>query len=330
MKTLRIVTLVLLILVAAFLLIAAFLPKRMVVEESVVMNAPAKVVFQEVNNYSNWAWWSPFAENDTTMVTTVEGPKSGVGAVMKWKGKDNGSQTILESTPDTYIKNELKLMEGDKDVAYSEWKFEPVGNGTRVSWNLIMDPLKYPVERFMGLIMPKVMRPIFQQGLVNLKNVCESLPLIEGLDILTIEAQPALSVKDSAMADMIGPKMGEMYGKIIGYMTSKNIPMVGPPYTIYYSWDNTRPFVFEAGIPVPSSVAGEGEVMATEIAAGDVICAPYYGPYDGSGTLHEKIQLYLAAKHIQYVGYPWEVYLTDPQSEPDTSKWLTMIYYRIK
>ncbi len=331
MKALRIIFFILLILVAAFLLIAAFLPKKAFVEESMVINAPQKLVFQEVNNYSNWEYWSPFQQLDTTMVVTLQGPKSGVGATMKWTSKTgNGLQTILESTPDSYISNELKLMEEDQDAARSEWKFEPADNGTRVSWNVSMEHLKYPLERYMGLFLPKMMRSVFQKGLTDLKELCESLPFIEGLDLLTLEAQPTLSIKDSAMVNEIGPKMGEMYGKLMKFMSEKNIKMAGPPFTIHYSWDYTRPFVMEAGIPVQEPADGEGEIIASEIAAGDVICAPYYGPYEGIGTLYEKLQQYMAAKHIQCIGYPWEVYLTDPQTEPDTSKWLTKIYYRIK
>jgi effector-binding domain-containing protein len=331
MKALRVIFFILLILVAAFLLIAAFLPKSAYVEESMVINSPQKLIFQEVNNYGNWAYWSPFQQLDTTMVVTLQGPKSGAGAVMTWTSKGgNGSQKILESTPYSFITNELKLMEGDKNAARSDWKFEPDNNGTRVSWNVSMENLKYPLERYMGLLMPKMMKPVFQKGLTNLKALCETLPFIEDIDFQTIPAQPTLSIQDSAMVDMIGPKMGEMYGKLMGFMTERNIQMAGPPYTIYYSWDYNKPFVFEAGIPVQSPATGEGEIMTAEIAAGDVLCAPYYGSYEGTGSLHEKIQLYLAAKHIQYVGYPWEVYVTDPMTEPDTSKWLTMIYYRIK
>jgi len=29
-------------------------------------------------------------------------------------------------------------------------------------------------------------------------------------------------------------------------------------------------------------------------------------------------------------GASWEVYITDPMSEPDTSKWVTQIYYPVK
>ncbi|ALO14213.1 Transcriptional regulator, effector-binding domain/component [Salinivirga cyanobacteriivorans] len=33
---------------------------------------------------------------------------------------------------------------------------------------------------------------------------------------------------------------------------------------------------------------------------------------------------------LEAAGSPWEVYLTDPQTEKDTSKWLTKMYQPVK
>jgi effector-binding domain-containing protein len=328
MKALRIIIIVLVVLLSAFLVVALFLPKKAYLEESMLIKASAKQIFSEVNNFNNWASWSPFREEGDEMVVTLEGPASGVGAIMKWTDEDEqGSQTIIESQPDSYMKTELDFMESGK--AFSEWKLVESDSGTMVTWTLDIDGLSYPVSRYFGLFMPKMMKPIYHKGLIQLKSVCEQMPWIEGLEFKTIEAQPALIIKDSAMVDQIGAKMGEVYTKLMNYINSSNIQIAGPPFTVYYSWDYTKPFVMDIGIPIQSAANGEGEIIPTEIAAGEVVCTPYYGSYDGTGMMHEKIQQYLAAKNRTWEGFPWEVYVTDPQSEADTSKWLTMIYYRI-
>jgi effector-binding domain-containing protein len=329
MKTVKVIIIVLLVLVAAFLIGGAFLPKNVHIEESMQINAPAQTIFNEVNNMENWKYWSPFDDEDTTMVITLEGPGSGVGAIMKWmEDGEQGSQTIIESQSPSYLKTELKFMESGN--SFSEWKFDESGQGTLVTWTLDVNGLSYPVARYFGLFMPGMMKPIYQRGLSQLKTVCENLPQIEGIEFRTIEAQPVLLIHDSAMVDQIGPKMEEVYSKLINYALPRGIQMAGPPFTVYYSWDYNRPFVMDIGFPVAQPAEGEGEIIATEIAAGEVVCAPYYGDYSGTGLVHEQIQQYLEAKNITWQGFPWEVYLTDPALEPDTSKWLTMIYYRIK
>ena len=53
----------------------------------------------------------------------------------------------------------------------------------------------------------------------------------------------------------------------------------------------------------------------------------YYGPYEESNKPHEAIEKYLQAKNLTASLPCWEEYVTDPEEEPDQSKWLTRIYY---
>jgi effector-binding domain-containing protein len=46
-------------------------------------------------------------------------------------------------------------------------------------------------------------------------------------------------------------------------------------------------------------------------------------------TTHEDLARYVQYKKLQEEGPVMEVYITDPTQEPDTSKWITEIYYPI-
>ena len=330
MKPLRIIAIIVLVLVALFFIVALFLPSKVHVERSMVMNCKSYKIFDEVNNLQNWTAWSPFEDEDTSMKIIYEGPDSGVDAIMKWTSKMNGSGklTIVESIPTTYIKAALDFMKSG--TAQSEWNFIESDTGTIVTWILDIGNLPYPMGRYFGLAMPKMMNKTYDLGLTNLKNLCENLPEIEGIAINRINAQPVLYIRDSAEVNRIGLKMTEMYGELMKYMSDKKIEMAGPPYAAYYTWDPLKPYVFEAGIPVKTPVAGSGRIEAGEIASGKVLSAPFYGSYDKLGDIHIAIQKYLELKKMGYTGVPWEVYVTDPSTEPDTTKWLTLINYRLE
>ena len=69
-----------------------------------------------------------------------EGPECGVGAKNIWKYKnsdDGGSQTIVESRENEYIKTLLDFQE--MGTAESEFFFEKSDGGTKVTWNLRSD-----------------------------------------------------------------------------------------------------------------------------------------------------------------------------------------------
>ena len=329
MKSLKIIFIILLILVVALLVIAFFLPTSVHIEKSKQINSSEQIVFQQVNNLHHWELWSPFDDEDTTMKIYYNDIEEGIGAVMIWGAKmDTGNMTIVESIPSSYLKMKLDFI--TRGTAESEWKFAASDTGTLVTWSLDVMDLGYPMGRFYGLMMPSMMNGMYEKRLSNLKVFCEKLPDIEGLKIENITAQPALIIKDSADMNTIILKMSQMYGELMGYMTAMDIEMNGFPFTIWYRWDVQNQFVFEAGIPIIGDAVGKGRIEVGEIAAGKVITAPNYGNYDKTADVHNAIQKYLEVMNIQYIGQPWEVYITDPSTEPDTNKWLTLVYYRIE
>jgi effector-binding domain-containing protein len=53
----------------------------------------------------------------------------------------------------------------------------------------------------------------------------------------------------------------------------------------------------------------------------------YYGNPEGTGAAHGAIESYCKQQGLVAGEPAIEEYVTDPASEPDTSKWLTRIYY---
>src|ERR1051325_293703 len=99
MKILKKIGIAILSLIVLLVVISFFLPGNMNVERSVVINAPAPVVFDQVNTLKNWEQWSPWQMMDSTMKITYSGPASGKGAGYSWTSKDMGvgTMTLTES-----------------------------------------------------------------------------------------------------------------------------------------------------------------------------------------------------------------------------------------
>ncbi len=222
MKALKIIGIILLALVALFLIVAAFLPSKIHIEESMVINKPASLIFKQVNNFQNFTVWSPFQEMDPEMVNTFEGPQMGVGAKNIWKSKKSGdgSMTILESVPYSKVTSSLDIgMEG----ATNYFEFNEEQGGTKVTWGVDFPKLSYPAERYFGLMMPGMMKPIFIKGLENLKKVTEGMPDPPVLQITQIPEKAVLSVVDSCNWSDIEKKMGQMFGEIMALQKRQSL-----------------------------------------------------------------------------------------------------------
>jgi len=331
MKAFKLTLYVLAGIIILVLLVALFLPANKTVSSSYNMNAPAKTVFDQVNNFKNWENWSPWAD-DTTMVNTYEGPDSGVGAKSSWISEQsgNGSQTIIESQPFKFIRNELDMGGGSK--AESSWEFIESDSGTMVTWSLILKDLGYPFGRYFGLFAGKMMDPFFEKGLMQLSQLVEKLPKWKttGIEQTTLDSIPCLQIYDSCLITEFSTKMGQCYGVISQSIAKQQATFAGAPFAIYLSWNPEGYIPMILGIPVNKPLKSSGRVRAAYTPSGKVLKAIHQGSYDLSGETHAVIDAYINDNQLIMNGAPWEVYITDPMTEPDTVKWLTEIYYPLK
>jgi effector-binding domain-containing protein len=60
------------------------------------------------------------------------------------------------------------------------------------------------------------------------------------------------------------------------------------------------------------------------------VIAHYYGGYMGTPAGHIAVKEYLEANNKKVIGVPWEMYVTDPTLEKDSTKWLTEICYPVE
>ena len=150
--------------------------------------------------------------------------------------------------PTNLIQNKLAFGPGGSG-GIGTWKFEETDEGVMVNWSIQITDLKYPVERWYGLMSKSMMTPMMEQGLSTLKEVAEAEPVVD-IKVVELDMQPSLSILDSTTMDGIGELLGRNYGMIMAYIMQKEIPMTGFPFAVYYNWDPEGMIVIRAGIPV--------------------------------------------------------------------------------
>lgn len=156
---------------------------------------------------------------------------------------------------------------------------------------------------------------------------CSGEPKIE---IKHIEAQKALVVKADVPTSEIGPKMGELYGLLFGYLGQNQLQPAGPAFAVYYSFDPQGNTVFEAGVPILAKTKGNGEVFYKEFEGMNAVSTLYIGPYEKMEPVYIALDKFIKDNNLKEKGISWEVYLTDPMAEPDPNKYQTLIYFPVE
>ncbi len=173
MKILKTLGLIALLLIVLFLLAGLFVGKEVKSERSMVMNAPAALPFEQVNNLKNWANWGPWQKEDTTMKITYGENFVGEGASYSWTSKNSGDGklTITKSTPTSSIETQLDF--DGQGLANGGWAFEPQGEATKVTWKFAFE-MPYPFNAMLLFSNPKKdLDDMFDKGLASMKKVVE-------------------------------------------------------------------------------------------------------------------------------------------------------------
>jgi hypothetical protein len=177
MKILKILGIIIVVIIVVIGVSGMMLSGEAKLERSIVINAPVEKVYKEVNTFNNILEWSPWAKIDPNTKYEHSGPEYGVGAKYNWQSEDpnvgNGSQEILESRENEYVKTQMVFeMPGEY---YAEFILAPDGEGTKVNWTYIGKTDQF-MMKFMMLGMDGFLGPQYEQGLADLKTYVEGLP----------------------------------------------------------------------------------------------------------------------------------------------------------
>jgi hypothetical protein len=154
--------------------VGLFAPHKVVVAESVTINASAENVFEKINLWAYFKDWSPWNELDPNMKISYEGTDGTVGSVYKWEGNDEvgtGNMTKTLVQPNSRIEYDLHFMKPWESKNKGYMTVEPEGTAQKVTWGFTADA-PFP-QNVMMFFMKGYIADDFKKGLNKLKAVAE-------------------------------------------------------------------------------------------------------------------------------------------------------------
>ena len=320
------VSIVVLLLLAAFVVTGYLLPKRVHIERSITIDRPASMMFELLNSYRYYNQWSPWAGRDPKAEFIISGPDSGVGARMSWIGDPqlvgSGWQEIVASKP--YEQIDITLDFDAQGVALTGFTLVPEGDSTRVTWSFDSDLtegvnyLDSFLARYFGLLFDRWVGGDYELGLANLKQYAESLPISDfsqlKIERMDVDAQNILFVSTSSSQDPadIALAMAAAYAEISVFMNDAGISMSGQPMAITRAWEEGS-YQFDAAIPVDFvPVELTGNIGSGLSPAGPAVRAVHHGGHDQMMPAYEKLAAYMSAHGLSHGKVSWEHYISDP------------------
>jgi effector-binding domain-containing protein len=335
MRTLKYMVLALIFILFAAIIVGFFLPSKVNMQRSILIDRSPEKIFNVVNSLSNFNNWSPWVDKDKNADYSFSGPKFGVGSKMVWEGNSQvgqGSQEIVESSKNNTVKTKLFFSNSHKP-AYATISLTPDQDKTKVSWMFENDAGNDLLARYFGLAIEDLLAPDYEKGLANLKIYVESLPLYDysNISIINVPTQKVYQIE--AQSDMqqnnMSEKIADSYATIINFLTLNNIEMNGSPKIINLKYQDNE-YKFIAAIPVDNNevLDESGVIVSSVMPQGKSIKLIHKGSYEKLVESYDILNAYIFENKISINGSSWEDYVVDPSLAND-SELITHIYQPI-
>ena len=157
-------------------------------------------------------------------------------------------------------------------------------------------------------------------------------------EIVTRAEQPYVAVRAKVTMGEIAA-FARRFGEVFGWLDSHGLAPAGPPFFKYNVIDMARELEMEAGVPIAAAIGGDDQMVAGVLPAGRYATLTHVGHPSELMAATKALLDWAAEQGLTWDETPsedgdrWacrlENYLTDPGQEPDMSKWVTQLAFKL-
>jgi effector-binding domain-containing protein len=157
-------------------------------------------------------------------------------------------------------------------------------------------------------------------------------------EIVTRAEQPYVAIRGRVTMAGIGA-LGARTPEVFAWLGARGLPPAGPPFLKYNVIDMARQLEIDNGVPVAATADGDGDIIAGVLPAGRYATLTHVGHPSELAAATKTLLDWAAGQGLTWDmslgadGEQWasrlEFYLTDPREEPDMSKWVTQLAFRL-
>ncbi|MGE0489174.1 MAG: GyrI-like domain-containing protein [Vulcanimicrobiota bacterium] len=146
------------------------------------------------------------------------------------------------------------------------------------------------------------------------------------VEIRKFERQPVVSIRCQTTMAQLSASFGEILPRVFQELQARGAAPAGAPFGRYHAFSPDS-IDLEAGLPVTEAPTVDPPLQASELPACEAAVLVHLGPYDNLKATYDALEAWFKEHGRSQGGAPWEVYLTDPGSEPDSSRWKTEVIW---
>ncbi len=149
------------------------------------------------------------------------------------------------------------------------------------------------------------------------------------ITVKEVESKNLISIRKKIQWQDAGQEMGAIYGELMKYAENTKNQISAPPICLAHQWDDNGGDI-ECGLIVSQASEGSDRIITSKTYKGNVAVIEHIGEYKKTSESWGELFKYIGENSMENNGVPWEEYITDPNVETDSSKFITNLYQPIK
>ena len=302
-------TLFLLFLVAVFFLI----PRNLFVNRSISTKASYKGITRFIQADSNWNRWQHESFG-------------GNGKKFKLGGFTFNKTNSLFSSAEFNIENNGQIWTGALHIL-------PDGeDSVQILWEASTETGNNPLRKIRRYIQTRALGREIDIMLSSFKDFVSNVRNLYSIDIKEEKVKIEYLVSAKKVFDHY-PQTGEIYkliGELRAYVALKNGKEEDFP--MLHFWDSTtKPVAVQVAIPVNTKLPETAQFISKRMLKnGNILVAEVKGGLATVDFAMKQVEQYLTDHHYSNVAIPFQSLVTDRIKQPDSSNWITRVYYPIR
>jgi hypothetical protein len=292
--------------------IYTFIPSKIFFREIVVIKANPNTAKRFLNDESQWNnWWSKENKKDEQPLNHVY---KNYQYIFNWKMIQGSSITIKNNS--ILINSILNVIPINRDSVAIEWKGE-----STTPFN--------PISRIEKYIEVKKLQKNLKSLLQNIKAFLENKENFYPIRISQMQVKDTLLVA-TRYSFKSYPTPDEIYHLIESvqqYISKEGA--IETNYPMLHITSDSGYFETMVAIPVNKVVPPKDNFLFKRMVPGKILVTEVKGGRYTTAHALKQLENYLEDNELQSPAIPFESLVTDRSRQPDTSKWVTKIYYPV-
>lgn len=328
----RLYSIIALVGIALIYFIFCFLsPATYKFKKEIKIDGPYKMVYLVLNDVKDWPKWYSWKKHDPDLKYSLGGRAHNLGASFNVESSQLGTANIeiTQSFQDSFLSAKLKSSKLPDELQLS-WQIIPEGTkSVYVTQNSRIPGIIPFYKRALYFGMKSKLDQMLGDDMDGIKSYIEELVNTNfGTVKQTFEGKKYFGLMDVVENSKIPKFYAKTFPKIYKMLDSLKIEIAGPPAGLILDWEAQTGTVFiMAALPVNIKMPNMPGWSFFDLKKTECLKLEHFGSYATLRNAHAKLN-YIMDNSPYTLDIPIiEEYVTSPSQEPDTSKWLTNIYY---